>query len=87
MTDPNSINNMVTKEQVKKYMWPHIDFGKEQICAKFLGHLDHKHGDIVEIKFGDEVVRKGVFRLIEANLYTDEFMKAALPLAKEIYTQ
>lgn len=63
---------------VRKYMWPHVHRGKERICAKFLGLKGVKHGD---------KVGKGVFRLIENDLYEDEFYQNALPIAKNIWEE
>ena len=71
----------MNKEDVKKYMWPHVHFqkGNQRICAKFLGIANAKHGD----KMGNG----GVFRLIENDLYTDEFYQYALPIAKKLWSE
>lgn len=87
----------VKTEQVKPYIWPHIDFGNSQVCAKFLGELNHKHGTIVEfesdfdfrglgMKAAHQPIKyKGIFRILDAGLYCDEWMREALPIAKQLY--
>lgn len=90
----------MTLEQALRWKWEHVDFGKVQVCAKFMGVHGYKHGDIVEgesnltlakqggLKFSEEPIKyKGVFRLIEKDLYTDEFMREALPLLKRWHEQ
>lgn len=78
-----------SKENVAKYMWPHLD------CGKALYAYDDKkrnHGDkrtiIWEDSQGKQLSKEtAVFRLLEANLYDEEWVKAALPVAKEIWEE
>lgn len=90
-------DNHLTIDSIQKWIWPHVDFGKKQVCAKFLGEPNHKHGETIEfesplellgngVKYNGNLKNyKGVFRLIEKDLYRDDWMAEALPLAKEYW--
>lgn len=95
-----AMSENMTIHSVLPYIWPHIDFGKKQVCAKFLGYASHKHGETVEFESHLELLGnglkindprlppnkyKGVFRLLETGLYRDDWMAAALPIAKEYW--
>ena len=89
----------VRLETVQRFMWPHVDLGNYQVCANFLGQTHHNHGDVVEwedgLLLGDnqlkyshtKVKHKGMFRLLDKDLYTKEFMIAALPVVKQIWRE
>ena len=68
---------------VRKYMWPHSDYGKVKFTSN---DLSNSHGDIVETEYKGRAI-KGVFRLIEKDMYIPEFMKRAMPIAKEMWEQ
>lgn len=70
---------MITPSQVGRYMWPHYDDGKALWAVSWGNPL--KHGDYILYKNGS----KSIFRLLEANQYEDEWMREALPIAKELW--
>ena len=80
---------MVTKENVAKYMWPHLDYGKSQYAYN---DLRRNHGDkrtiVWEDSQGKHLSKETcVFRLLDANLYDEEWVKEALPIAKQIWEE
>lgn len=77
------------KENVRKYMWPHLDRGKSQSSYN---NKSRNHGDkmivIWEDSQGKQLSKEtAIFRLLEANLFDEEWMKAALPVAKQIWEE
>jgi hypothetical protein len=76
----------VTLERALQWKWLHIDFGKEQYCAKFA--CGFAGFNINSLRHGDKFNgTKGIFRLIEKDLYDEEFVRQALPLLKEWWEQ
>lgn len=64
----------MNKETVRQYMWPHYDYGTSQGSAGW--KAQHNHGD---------KVGKSIFRLLDKDFRKD-WLKEALPIAKEIWS-
>lgn len=74
--------NKFSEENIRRWMFPHIHIRKGNVrIYKTLGLVDFK-----TLKHGDKA-GKGIFRLMEEDLYEDEFYKTALPIAKRIWEQ
>lgn len=85
---------MITDEQIKKYMWPHIQWVKrgsgKSYCSSWK-EKGYKHGQEVEgpsvitIENGIPKVSisKGVFRHIETDCFEADFTKDAVMRIKE----
>ena len=70
---------MLTEQQVKQWMHPHIHTksGARYYCNGGLV-------DCTGLKHGDKV-GSGIFRVMDNDLYADEFYQEALPIAKRIW--
>lgn len=71
-----------SEENVRQYMWPHLHKQKNNQRSTASHRTDLKHGDVIKSKDGKII---STFRLIENDLYEDEFYRYALPIAKEIW--
>lgn len=74
----------MTPEKVRPYMWPHLDTGTVKLSStdpwRDYKTAGYNHGDKIETKAG-----KAIFRILERDLYQDDWMKEALPIAKQIW--
>lgn len=85
---------MDLETKVRRYMWPHFDFGSSQICAKFILRLNSDvppsyvvHGAVYSFfkPFGGEVT-KATFRLFDKD-FEKSFITEGKPIAQKIWME